>query len=75
MLKQLLAISCGSQTHGNHQMASELTFRKVPSFLNKSFYPVFKNKIIVIIVKVSQMVLGKWKWTKCYGLCINNTDK
>lgn len=60
MLKQLLAISCGPQTNGNHWMASELTFRKVLSFLyyiNKAFYPVFQNKIVFIIVQVSQMSL------------------
>lgn len=60
-LNLLLALSCGPQTHG---MTSDLTFRKIPSFLhhiNKAFYRLFQKKIVFIIVKVFQMVFGKLK--------------
>lgn len=59
MLNLLLAISCVPQTH---RMASDLTFRKVPSFLyciNKAFYHLFQKKIVFIIVNMFQMVFGK----------------
>lgn len=61
MLNLLLAISWGPQTHG---MASDLTFRKVTSFLyhiNKAFYCLFQKKEVFIIFKVFQMVFRKWK--------------